>query len=152
MLITRSLSFVKSYKTRAKTKYSHNISRMPFPISCHYQEFLIEDCLRLVERPCQYWLNFPPASSCRGSWSPWCPRPPARHSRPRHRGCSRGSRTPGSGSSAGSPPPAGARSGSPAGQTNTDRSRSDGKNIVKLRQGSGKDWQGMAVKAKGVKA
>ena len=24
--------------------------------------------------------------------------------------------------------------------------------IVKLRQGSGKDWQGMAVKAKGVKA
>ena len=24
--------------------------------------------------------------------------------------------------------------------------------IVKLRQGSGKDWQGMAVKAKGLKA
>ena len=26
------------------------------------------------------------------------------------------------------------------------------KNIVKLRQGSGKDWQGMAPKAKGLKA
>ena len=30
--------------------------------------------------------------------------------------------------------------------------RRQGDNIVKLRQGSGKDWQGMAVKVKGLKA